>query len=149
MPSVTTTRHIAAPIERVFEVFTSLEQAAANIRGIDRVDLLTPGPFGLGTRWKETRTMLGKQATEEMWITEFDPPRAYTAEAESCGAHYRTVHRFAPEGAGTRVEMEFGARPVTWVAKLFSPLSFLMMGSLRKMMDHDLADLQQVCERFD
>ena len=146
MPSVEVRRTIAAPPDRVFRIATDLENIAATMSGIDSAEVLTDGPFGEGTRWRETRTLYGRQATEEMWVTGFDPPRSYVVEAESHGAHYRSEITFAPEGAGTRVTFVFGARPLGLVARLFSVLGGLMLKSVRKALEQDLDDLKRAAE---
>lgn len=146
MPSVEVQRAIAAPRDRVFRIATDLGRLPETISGIETVEVLTDGPFAEGTRWRETRTLYGKQATEEMWVTGFDPPRSYAVEAESHGAHYRTEITFAPEGEGTRVTFVFAARPLSLVARLFSVLSGLMLKSVRKALEQDLEDLKQAAE---
>lgn len=149
MPSVEVQTTIAASPGRVFAVATDLENLPQTMSGIDTVEVLTGGPFGQGTRWRETRTLYGKQATEEMWVTGFDPPRSYVVEAESHGAHYRTEITFVPDGDGTRVRFAFGARPVNFMARLFSVLTWMMMKSLKKAMQQDLEDLKTVAESAD
>lgn len=139
-------REINAPPHRVFEVFSDLPNAAERISGIESVEMLTDGPVGKGTRWTETRKMMGKLSSETMTITGFDPPKSYTAEAESCGAHYTSVFTFEPAGEGTRVTMTFEGRPVSLFAKLMMPLGALMSGALKKMIAKDLDDLARYCE---
>jgi hypothetical protein len=90
--------------------------------------------------------MFGKEATEEMEITEYVPGEHYVTEAESCGARYRSVFRFAPSGEGTDVTMEFGAEPISFFAKLMSPLSGMMMKSVIKLIEQDMADLARSAE---
>jgi uncharacterized protein YndB with AHSA1/START domain len=144
MSPIIVTRTIPAPPEQVFGLFTDLDAAPERLSQIDAIERLTDGPVGVGTRWKETRTMFGRQATEEMEITEFAPPRAYAVEAESCGTRFRTDFRFSPETQGTRVEMQFVATPVSLFAHIMSPLSGLMKGMLVKCLEQDLDDLAQV-----
>ena len=146
MPSVEVTTTIAASPERVFEAATDLASLPETMSGIDSVEVLSDGPFGEGTRWRETRTLYGRQATEEMWVTGFDPPRSYVVEAESHGAHYRTEITFVPEEDGTRVTFVFGARPLGFFARLFSVFSGLMMKSVRTALEADLEDLKRVAE---
>lgn len=146
MSSVEVETMVAASPERVFEVATDLENLPETMSGIDSVKVLTDGSFAEGTRWRETRTLYGKQATEEMWVTGFDPPRSYVIEAESHGARYRTELTFVPEGDGTRVTFTFAARPVTFIARLFSVLSGIMLKGVRKTLEEDLEDLKRVAE---
>ena len=44
------------------------------IPDITALEMLSEGPFGEGTRWRETRVMFKKEAVEEMWVTGFPPP---------------------------------------------------------------------------
>ncbi len=147
---IAVSRQIDAQVERVFEVFTELDRASERIGGIESVEVLTDGPFGEGTRWTETRRMGGRLASETMTITGFDPPRSYTAEAKSCGAHYTTTLSFDPAGSGTKVTMSFGGVPTNLMARLMMiVMGPLMRGTITKMIAQDLDDLAQVCEAGD
>lgn len=138
---------VAAPVERVFSLSTDVDGYAENVRGIDRVERLTEGPIGVGTRWRETRTMFGKSATEEMWITVFEPPRLVTVEASSHGAQYLSTFRFLPVEGGTRVSLEFSARPLTLAARVLSKLfGRAMFSSVAKALAADLEDLKRAAE---
>ena len=146
MKPITLTKQINVPPDVVFAVAGDLANAAEHIQGIDRIELLTPQPVGVGTKWRETRKMMGKEATETLEITAFDPPRSYTVEADSCGCHFVSTFRFTPEAGGTRVELEVASQAKTFMAKLLSPLGCLMAGTMKKMMDQDLEDLKHVAE---
>lgn len=147
MSSLTVSIHVSAPIERVFETFTELDKAAERIPGITALELLTDGPFGNGTRWRETRVMFKKEAVEEMWVTGFDPPNSYTVEAESHGMRYGTLFTFTPDGDGTQVTWAFTGTALSLGAKLMAPLfNLLMKGTMKKCMLGDLEALRDVCE---
>lgn len=147
MPTLTATIHVAAPLARVFEVFTDLPHAAERIPAITKIEMLTDGPFRVGTRWRETRVIMKKEATEEMWVTGCHPPRSYTVEAESHGTHYDTLFEFAPDGDGTRVTWTFKGTPLTFGAKVMSVIfAPLFKGMMRKCMRDDLEALRAVCE---
>jgi carbon monoxide dehydrogenase subunit G len=143
MPHVTVTRHIAAPPQAVWAVVTDLEHAPQRISAIKRLEILTPQrPIGLGTRFRETRVMFGREATEEMTITAWSPPRSYDVEAASCGAKYHSrLSVEAAPGGGSTLTMSFNATPVSFMARLFSPLSKFMMGACRKALEKDLDDI--------
>lgn len=138
--------HIKSPPETVFEVFTDLEHASERIPAIKSLEVVTDGPVGQGTRFRETRVMFGKEATEEMEITRFEPPRSYAVTCGSCGALFETTFTFTPENGGTRVDQHTSSRAVSFGAKLMSPLSFLMMGAMKKMMLKDMEALKDHCE---
>jgi carbon monoxide dehydrogenase subunit G len=140
------TQDIDAAPENVFARATDLSLWEADIGGVNKVEVLTDGPVGLGTRFRETRTMFGKEATEEMEVTDFQPGRSWTLEAASCGAHYTTQIRFVPTGGGTRLEWEMTSRSVSLAAKMFGWIGCLFIGSMKKIMAKDLVDLKNACE---
>ena len=150
MSSLTVSTQVAAPVDQVFAVFTELDKAAERIPDITALEVLTDGPFGEGTRWRETRLMFKKEATEEMWVTGFDPPRSYTVEAASHGMKYATLFRFTEEGGGTKVSWTFEGTPQTLGTKIMAPvLNLMMKGVMKKCMLGDLEALRDVCERGD
>jgi hypothetical protein len=138
---------INADRKRVFEVFSNLDDATANIDAITKVEVLAgPAQLNLGTKWRETRTMFGREATEEMWVTGYERDVSYVAEAESRGTHYRSEYRFTPEGSGTRVDMTFEGTPLSFGARLAGVLGALFSGAAKKALHQDLVDLKRVCE---
>lgn len=138
---------IDADRQRVFEVFSDLDNAAANVSAISKVEVLAgPARLNLGTRWRETRTMFGKEATEVMWVTGYEQNVSYVAEAESRGSHYRTQYRFTPEGSGTPVDLTFEGVPLTFGARVAGLIGGLFAGAAKKALHQDLTDLKRVCE---
>ena len=87
MSSVTIEIDVNASPGRTFEVFTDLANTGNIVRGIKKMEILTEGPVGTGTRFRETRVMMGKEATEEMEITEFQRGELFVHEAKSHGCH--------------------------------------------------------------
>jgi hypothetical protein len=146
VPGCTLTTRVAAPVREVFALFTDFAHAAGRVRGIKKVEVLTPGPVGVGTRFRETRVLFNREATEEMEVTAFEPGRGYTLGCQSCGAVYASAFRFEPDGDGTLVTLDFEARARSLLAKLMAPLSFLMMGTVKKCIRQDLDDLKKVAE---
>lgn len=147
MAAVCLKDRINAPIKHVFEVMTNIASWPDTISGISKVEVLSDGEFAVGTRWKETRTMMGKDFTEEMWVSELEPFSQYVIEADSRGARYRTEFKFkAIDNYTTDVTMDLKVTPITFAAKLMAPLSFFMKGSLAKILQKDLDDARVACE---
>ncbi len=140
MPGVTVQRLVKADPVTTFRVFADIPNAGSMIAGIESLEMLSAGPVGVGTRWRETRIMMGKAASEEMEVTGFDPPLSYVVEAESHGTHYHSRYDFAPVAGGTQVTLRFEGRPLTLTAKLLTVFGFLFMGQIRKMLAQDMAD---------
>ncbi|NLU75618.1 SRPBCC family protein [Streptomyces sp. HNM0575] len=106
---LTVEHRIAAPPVRVWETMTDIEGSPNVISGVERVELLSDAPFGVGTRWRETRLMFGEEATEEMWVSACEAPTRYVVEADSRGVHYTSEFTLAPDGDdATSVRLVFG-----------------------------------------
>lgn len=140
-------KQIEAEPEQVFLLFTDIEKFPENLSGIERVELLTAGPVGVGTRFKETRIMFKRETTEEMEVTRFDPGKEVALGSKSCGSTFETSFKISPSGSGSSVDVTMECRPVTLFAKLMSPLSKLMAGSIRKLVDKDLEEMKAIAEQ--
>lgn len=146
MTQLTIEKFIEAPPEAVFDTALNLHAAAENIRGIEKLEVLTEGPIGLGTRFRETRIMFKKEATEVMEITVFERPERYVFEAESHGCKYVTSYDLVPEGSGTKLVLSFSAQPQTFLAKVLGILFSFLLKACLKAIDKDLNDLKAVVE---
>ncbi len=147
MAALTYSTRIDAPADRVFAVAADIPNAAGRISGITKVELETDGPVGTGTRFRETRVMFGKEHTETLEITEFDPPRSYSVGCDSCGVLWDSRFTFTPEAGGTRVGVVMKSTPRTLMAKLMGALTAPMMRkTMDKCINGDLADLKRACE---
>ena len=133
-----------APVERVFDVYTDFANAADTISAITKMEVLTDGPIGLGTRWKETRVMFGKECTEEMEISAFEPNKRYEVLGNSCGAEFRTDIAFEPLSTNeTKVTMSMSSKPQTFMAKVMGGLmGWMMTGGMKKAIKKDMEDIK-------
>ena len=143
---VTVKKRIEAPAETVFEALTDFAQAADRIENVQRIEMLTDGPVGVGTRFRETRLLFEREATEELEITAFDPPRSYTIGCENHGCRFRSEFRLTPSGSGTEIEMIFEATPLTATAKLLAAAMQPMIGKVAEICGKDLDDLKAAIE---
>ena len=146
MPKFTVEREINAPLEKVFECASDFANAAERIDGILKIEMLTEGPVRVGTRFRETRIMFKKEATEVMEITVFERPSRYAFKAESHGCKYLTRFDLVQEGAGTNLVMVFSAEPETFFGKVMGIVFSFMVKACIREMEKDLDDLRSVIE---
>lgn len=138
---------ITAAPEVVFATLTDLEKLPGFLQGVRSVEMLDPGPLRVGTRFRETRIMFGREATEEMTFSVFDPPRRFVLTAENHGTRYTTTHDVASSGSGSRVSLTFEGVPLALAARLFSILGALFAGNIRKLLAADLEAVKAEAER--
>lgn len=127
----------------MWEALTDLGGMHRMLSGVTRVEVLTDGGFGVGTRWRETRRMFGKDATEEMWVTVSEPPERYVVEAESHGSRYVSEWLLrADEPASTTIRLTFSAQSTGAVAGLLTKvMGGIGARAVRKAVAKDLDDV--------
>jgi len=144
--TIALSEHVAAPPAATFTAFADFPNAAGRVPDVLKVEMLTPGGVKRGTRFKETRKMFGKQATETMEVTAYEPYRRYELSATSGGAAFTSEFKFTPEPGGTRVEVTLTTKPQTFFAKLMFPLGWLMKGAMVKCLKRDVAAVKAYVE---
>ena len=142
MATITVSNQIAAPVEAVFERFTDLEGSPGRVSGIKAIEMLTTGPFGPGTRWRETREVLGRLDTAEMEVTAYERNRTYTITHHKLAARIETVFTFQPLNDGTRVSVELSLMGPGLPPRLLAPIEWAIAGTVRDVLSQDLADLK-------
>jgi len=102
----------------------------------------------VGLQWRETRTVFGKTATEEMRITDAADNDFYTTRAESHGCVYITTMRVSANNEGCTLTMSHQIKPQTFIAKLLSfPMGLVFKGTIRKVIQQDLNDIKAAVEQ--
>jgi uncharacterized membrane protein len=156
MSTVAVTRFVDAPTERVWRVFTDLHARVERMTTVAGIEVVTEGPFGTGTTWRETRnTADGMPVTEEFRVAEAVPPARFTVVSPGIGANYRTTYSFTPVEVGrhrgrTLVTVVQEGAPTApygrFLALVFGGLAARTVeGALRQ----DLTDLAAAAERVD
>lgn len=140
---------IEAPKESVWSVITDIESSHNTITAIEKLEILERPSSGLvGLKWRETRTMFGKTATEVMWITEETLYDSYKVRAESHGALYVTTFGLSEQNGRTQLRMKFEITPQTFVAKLlWATTGVIFKGATKKALMQDLTDIKAAVER--
>lgn len=140
---------INAPVNKVFNTFSDVTKISDIVEGINKIEILSEKKQGEGLKWKEYRTMFGKEATEVMWISDFQINKSYEIKAESNGVKYNTVYSFESLGEDkTKVQMIFEGKPQSLFGKIFSPImSIFFTGMTKKALMADLENIKEYCEK--
>ena len=134
----------------VWAAITDIENAAAIISGIEKIEMVEKPANGLvGLRWRETRMLFDKPATVEKWITEAVENESYKTKAEDGGFIFWTTKSLSESGGGGGITLteRHESNPQGFVAKLMSiPMSLFFKGVVRKALLQDLKDLKVAVE---
>jgi len=139
---------IKAPKEKVWKVITDIENSVNTISGIEKIEILNkPKDTVVGLKWKETRTIFGKSATETMWITEATENDYYKTRAESNGAIYQTILKLSEKENTTFLTMEFNSEAITIKGKIMAFIFGRMLNkTMKKLIKKDLIDIKTTVE---
>lgn len=82
-----------------------------------------------------------------MWISAAEANRWYETTAKSHGSIYSTRISLDESNDKVVLTMTFSSQPTTIAARLMSVMTFMFSGTLRKMLQKDLADIRQAAEQ--
>jgi carbon monoxide dehydrogenase subunit G len=144
MDDITVIRRIDAPAADVWSLVTDLERSVDALRGITAIERLDDGDgFGVGTRWRETRELFGREATEEMEVVDLAPGSSYTVEARSGNTHYVSTIEVRPlDATSCELLMSLAGRSSSVAGRLAAAtLGRLFSPATRRAMERDLDDI--------
>jgi uncharacterized protein YndB with AHSA1/START domain len=139
---------IEKPIEDVWKAIVDFENCTNYISAIVDLKIIDkPADTLIGFKWKETRIMFGKEATETMWITDYAENDFYQTRAESHGSIYISRLSLEHVGENTKLTMSFTAEAQKFFVKIMSVvMGFMMKGSMKKALVKDLNDIKNHLE---
>ena len=98
------TEQIARSPRDVFEVLSDPTRAGEFLDNIKASAKLTDGPISVGTKFRETRVVNGKEASADLLVSAFEPYTHFGISTEAEGIKVEYHYRLSPEGDGTRLE---------------------------------------------
>jgi carbon monoxide dehydrogenase subunit G len=133
---------IARSPQEVFDFITTPDNAAKVVPSVKSMVKLTEGPVGVGTRYRETRLMNGKEAHAELEVVAYEPGQTYAMKNLTEGIETVYRYTFHPEADGTRVDLACEVK-----ASGFKKLMLPLVASILRKEDGDhLQRLKQALE---
>ena len=123
---------VARPPKDVFDFITASDNAPKIVQSVSSMVKLTEGPARVGTRYRETRLMNGKEQQAELEIVEFEPTHKYAMQNVTEGIETVYRYNFRPERDGTRIDLVCEVK-AKGIKKLMLPL----VASILKKEDGD------------
>ncbi len=146
MPTFTLTTTINAAPNTVWDIIADIENSPKVAPEIVRIEMLTPPPFRVGTKWRETRRMNNREAAVVLEVSEVTPGRSYTATSTLMGVEFTSQFTITREREATRLDLHTTSRPITLGGRLFSLLSPLFTPAMKKSMQSDLEAIKRAAE---
>ena len=133
---------ISRPPQDVFDFITTPDNAPKVVASVKSTVMLTDGPIHVGTRYRETRLMRGKEEHAELEVVAYEPNQKYAVKNLTEGIETVYRYEFQPEANGTRVELVCEVR-ASGARKLMIPL---VVAVLKKEDGDHLQRLKNVLE---
>src|SRR5262245_18160585 len=135
--------------EAIWAAITNIENASETISGIKNIEVVEKPANGLvGLKCRETRTLRGKPATAEKWITDAAENEFYKTRAESDGFVFLCTKSISESSGGITLTESHEFKPQSIVAKVMSiPMGLLLKGVVKKTILQDLNDIKTTVEQ--
>jgi len=139
-------KSVAARPGAIFATVVDVANWPLRIRSVRAIELLTPPPIRVGTRFRQTRMMLGREGTDELEVMTIEPPRRFRFAGQLFGMPYELDHVIDAFTAGSRLMLIFRKRSPTG-RELQDFIAPFMEIELRDGLEQDLNDLAAASAR--
>ncbi len=134
---------INRPVKEVWDYTANFDNAPHWIKEIGAMSKLTPGPAGVGSKFKEVRRMAGMTSEVELEITEWSPPQSLNVKVTAKGMSGSAHITFKPTKDGGAHVTQTMAVQFSGFMKLIGPMA---MGTMRKGEQRAYDKLKEVLE---
>ncbi len=142
MPEVQVQQPFSLPLDRVWDLLVAFERYPERIHSYVAIEFDSERREGIGTRWRQTRTVFGRSHSQDIEITGWEPPHRLVLAAREAGALYETRYELASVDEYTNVTMTFSVtakNPAAWI--FVTTIGRRLLRSTGATMTQDLADL--------
>ena len=141
-PEIRMSIMINAPIARVWEIAADVQRQPEWMHEMKRVEMITPGVIRVGSRGRATVRIFGISTTDDVVITQLEPPHAFGIRHEG---------RFTGEGLLLFSATPEGGTLINWTEYLRPPLfatigGFVQRPILGAIFRSDLRHLKRLVE---
>ncbi len=143
MSSITVTKQINAPKALVFKTVSDIRDFSKAIPEIINVEFLSTREYGVGTKFRETRDMNGREVSTELEVTEFEENEHIRIVSDTMGTLWDSIFTVKEKDGGTELILMMDANAYKLLPKLINPL---MKGVMRKALEKDMVAVKRYCE---
>jgi hypothetical protein len=134
---------VDVPIQEAFQYASTLENAPLFMKNVKKIEKLTEGPVGVGTRYRETREIRGREASAVIEFIEYVPNAKYSVKSEMKGMETIYHYSFTSSGSQTNIHFECEIIAHKFSMKLIKPIFVKIM---KKEDDDHLHQLKEALE---
>ncbi len=143
MKPVHITRTIDAPLDTVFQTIADARKFSDAVPHITHVAFITDQQAGGGTRFRETRSMNGREQTIELEVAEYIENDRVRMISDVGGTVWDTMFTVASDAGHVTLDMKMDIKPHKLLAKIMTPL---IRGMVVKGVVADMDAVKAYCE---
>ena len=102
---------IDRPLHEVWEYLTDPERVPEWQSSAQSSHQVSDGPMRVGTRLRDERRFMGRRATSDVEVSEYEPEHLFTLHGLSGPVRFTVRHRLSERDGGTRLDVEAEADP--------------------------------------
>jgi ribosome-associated toxin RatA of RatAB toxin-antitoxin module len=143
MKPIITSRTIHAPLEYVFQTVSDVRNFRKAVPHITNIEFLSEQQQGVGTRFRETRTMNGREQTVELEVAEYVENERVRMIADAGGTIWDTLFSVSQAGNHVELKMQMNVRPYRFLARI---VNFMIRSIVVKGVESDMDAVKLFCE---
>lgn len=143
MSRTTVRRTIDAPVDFVFRTVSEIDNYSKAIPHIVDVEFLSDVKRGVGSRFRETRLMMGREASTVLEVKEYAADERVRLVSDEGGTIWDSVFTVRSVNGGTELTLVMDARPYTFKSRILVPV---MKFIIRRGLVKDMDAVKEYCE---
>ncbi|MGA2117436.1 MAG: SRPBCC family protein [Bryobacteraceae bacterium] len=145
MATITIVRTIHAPAAVVFKTVADPARFAQAISGVTKLEFLSSTKSGLGTRFRQSRAMNGKEMTMDFDVTDYVENQRVRIVNEIHGTRWDSAIALTVSGASTILTMRMDTETRPLLPRLLMPLMLRLF--IGKAIGKDFDAVKAFCEK--
>ena len=134
---------IDRPVKDVFSFVANPNNMSKWNSAVVSIQQITPGPVGVGTKFKSIGEALGRRIEGEVQVTTYEPHSKSGFQMNAGPMQVNVTLTFKTVGTGTELNLNAQGNP----GGVFKLAQGIMAGQIKSMMEANLARLKSVLEK--
>ena len=143
MKPIVVSRTIQAPVEVVFRTISDVRNFSKAVPQIINIEFLSEHSSGIGTRFRETRLMNGKEQTVDLEVVDLVPNQHVRIVSDAGGTLWDSLFSTSSNGDCTELTLQMDIRPHHVFARV---MNMMIRGVVENAIVRDMDAVKTYCE---
>lgn len=144
MSRIRISKTINAPVGFVFRTIADIQIFLEAVPDIINIEMLSDITSGVGTRFRETRLINGREASTELEVTEYEENKLIRLVADAHGTVWDSLFTVKESEGKTELVLVMEANAYKLMPKL---INLLLKKIMKRALEKDMDAAKQFCEQ--